>query len=263
MAEKSVIVLADPADWPYYRQLEIPGEELEILEASAKPETSAGLRAEIVLMDCGTRIKRGLKTLREIKRSVPQTAIILLTDVSSELTATTAFRLGARDYFRKPVPPSLLRDVISGLLKLKRSSRERRSPFRSEADEISTRVNEIKEKEVPERLLNILLHIEENLQGPLTLGSLAELARLDKSYFTRYFKSHVGMSPIRYLNDKRTRLAEHLLRRTDLNITQISQLAGFGDLSSFNKHFKKANGISPSGFRKKNRDGRFPTKSIV
>jgi len=250
MGERSIVVVADSEEKPNYRRLRLRGEELTLVSCGEAFEMIGKLRPEIVLIDCGTRVKRGLKLLRHVKTAVPQTIVLLLTDVSSELSAVTAFRWGARDYIKKPVSLKLLGEIIRDLLALKRKSSERRSPFGIDAGEASVLVAEYRKKDIPDRLLDTLLHIEDHLGEKLALASLARHARLDRFYFTRYFTKHVGVSPMKYVYEKRIKLARHLLRRTDLNITEISHLVGSSDLSGFITRFKRSTGLTPSAFRK-------------
>ncbi len=250
MTKGSVVLAADREERAHYKRLRLPGEALTVIGCSEAFEKIGGLRPELVLIDCGTKVKRGLKLVKHIKAVIPQTLVVLLTDVGSELAAVTAFRWGARDYIKKPVSLRLLGEIVRDLLALKRKSKERRSPFGVDTGDASLLVAEFRKKDIPDRLLETLLHIEDNLAEKLNLASLARFARLDRFYFSRYFTRHVGTSPMKYVNEKRVRLAQHLLRRTDLNITEISHRVGSSDLSGFITRFKKSTGMTPSAYRK-------------
>lgn len=98
-----------------------------------------------------------------------------------------------------------------------------------------------------ENYLNI--HFRENI----TLDKLSELTFLNKYYLSHEFKKYSGVSPIEYLLTKRLKEARKLLSTTDLSISQISNIVGFGTSSYFSQYFKKEIGVSPSQYRQKNK----------
>lgn len=87
----------------------------------------------------------------------------------------------------------------------------------------------------------------------ITLDTLAELTFMNKYYLSHIFKEHSGYSPIDYVLHKRITEAEKLLTSTDLSISQISNIIGFGSSSYFSQYFKKQNDLSPSQYRENHR----------
>ena len=87
----------------------------------------------------------------------------------------------------------------------------------------------------------------------ITLDTLAELTFMNKYYLSHIFKEHSGYSPIDYVLHKRITEAEKLLASTDLSISQISNIIGFGSSSYFSQYFKKQNDLSPSQYRENHR----------
>jgi AraC family transcriptional regulator of adaptative response / DNA-3-methyladenine glycosylase II len=45
--------------------------------------------------------------------------------------------------------------------------------------------------------------------------------------------------------------ATRLLEESNLSVTQIANLAGFGSIRSLNRAFRQANGLSPTEYRKR------------
>jgi AraC family transcriptional regulator len=59
----------------------------------------------------------------------------------------------------------------------------------------------------------------------------------------------VGMTPHQYVLRTRLHRAALLLRRTDQPVAGIAFDCGFGDLSTFNRRFRRVMGASPSDYR--------------
>jgi AraC-like DNA-binding protein len=95
-----------------------------------------------------------------------------------------------------------------------------------------------------------LMHIGENLTKVRRTTNLARIAGLNPSAFSRSFRQHTGMTPIKYITRLRIDLACSLLM-SDLNrpITDIAFDVGFNNLSNFNRQFLSQKGMTPSRFR--------------
>ena len=68
-------------------------------------------------------------------------------------------------------------------------------------------------------------------------------------HFLRTFRAVVGMTPHQYVLRPRLHRAALLLRRTTQPVAGIAFDCGFGDLSTFNRRFKRVMGASPSEYR--------------
>ena len=74
-------------------------------------------------------------------------------------------------------------------------------------------------------------------------------------YLRKLFKKELGVTPHKYLVDKRLQTAVGLLRSMNSsgsNITEISQLCGFREPLYFSRMFKKKYGVAPSYFLQAN-----------
>lgn len=98
-------------------------------------------------------------------------------------------------------------------------------------------------------LLEVLAYIEKNLSKNITVDELSRIVHFHPNYFTRFFKEHIGCSPIQYINGLRLNKAKQLLRNTTLSIKEITDLIGFNDPSYFSRVFKKNTGLSPLEYR--------------
>jgi len=113
----------------FYQSLSLKDEMVEICAFREAPDAVKECQVDLILLDCSVNVDEALKILKENKAACPNIPNIFLTDVSLEGVVLKAFRAGARDFFRQPVDVRELHDTIEGLLALKRTSREKRSPF--------------------------------------------------------------------------------------------------------------------------------------
>jgi len=83
----------------------------------------------------------------------------------------------------------------------------------------------------------------------IDLTELAEAACLSKYHFLRVFRRTTGVTPHQYLLAQRLQIAASYLLQTDDPVGKIALDHGFNDLSTFNRHFRRAYGKSPGAFR--------------
>ena len=82
------------------------------------------------------------------------------------------------------------------------------------------------------------------------LGHLlaAKLCGISETYFRTLFKKVVGVSPLKYINDRKISRAKELISSKMYSIREVAQLAGFHDEAYFSREFKKATGVCPSKY---------------
>lgn len=99
------------------------------------------------------------------------------------------------------------------------------------------------------RILKVKNYINKNYKEEMRLATLASIAGMSPSSFSRFFKLHTGKNLSEYIIDIRLGYAARMLVDTDLGISEISFDSGFNNLSNFNRIFKRKKGCSPSEFR--------------
>ena len=104
----------------------------------------------------------------------------------------------------------------------------------------------------------IIEYFEEHKYKPKIVGKCAEFLGISPRHLNRVFKQEAGVSPKDYIMTKRLLLAKGLLTDTNLSITKIGEMAGFGSSSRFNAALKKHYDLTPSNIRKEklNKDNR-------
>lgn len=80
-----------------------------------------------------------------------------------------------------------------------------------------------------------------------SLTDLAHHVALSPWHFLREFKKYTGLPPHSWLVQIRLRKAQQLLKQ-GMSIALTAQNCGFSDQSHFNRHFKKALGVTPAQY---------------
>jgi len=96
----------------------------------------------------------------------------------------------------------------------------------------------------------VIAYIEKNIDKQIVLEELAQILHLNKVYFSNEFKRIFGVSPNRYVNNKRIDLAKKLLLNTNKKIGEITIECGFNGQLYFSRFFKEKVGYPPLEYRK-------------
>ena len=209
-------------------------------------------RVEFAVIECFTNVQRCLELLRDIKRRRPDVPVIFVTSSGSDHTVTETLSCGARYCFKKPLDAVRFNERIRMLLELKRLSRERRVPLLSpdpKPEEDAGITNDM-----PENIIRTMHFIEDHMsQRALSVGRLAGIACISPFHFCRVFKKYTNKSPMQFVNHVRIEKAKEFLTNNSrtMPVSLIANTVGFYDSSNFNKHFKKATGLTPSAFKLK------------
>jgi AraC family transcriptional regulator len=99
------------------------------------------------------------------------------------------------------------------------------------------------------RVSEALRRIEAQADQPLSLQALASQAAMSPYHFLRTFRAVAGMAPHQFLLHTRLQRAAVRLRSSGDRISAIALEAGFGDLSTFNRRFRRLLGVSPGAYR--------------
>ncbi len=104
--------------------------------------------------------------------------------------------------------------------------------------------------DLTDKLNPVLEYIDNHLNGNISIEKLAQIIHLHPNYFIRFFRKHLGASPINYINHKRMDKAKLLLETGDDTLAVIAEKTGIGDIYYLSRMFKEYTGFSPSEYRK-------------
>ncbi len=102
------------------------------------------------------------------------------------------------------------------------------------------------------KLDGITAYLNENYHDDISREGLASMIDLDPDYISRLFKIYTGMKIGDYINRLRIDEASRLLISSDKSVIDISLIAGFESLRTFNRAFFKVTGETPTSYRNKN-----------
>lgn len=97
---------------------------------------------------------------------------------------------------------------------------------------------------------NIMMYIDSNFTRKFTIEDITNTFYMCKTQLIKHFKKHYGITPMKYVQEKRIEASKHYLKSTDIPITSIYSSVGFSDAKYFSLAFKKHTGMSPKEYRR-------------
>lgn len=95
----------------------------------------------------------------------------------------------------------------------------------------------------------IMNYCMNNSTNALSLDILEKELHISKYYISHVMNNKLHMGFNEYVNSIRVSHACKYLKKTDLSITEISDIVGFNTMRTFNRAFYKQLGITPSEYR--------------
>ncbi len=105
------------------------------------------------------------------------------------------------------------------------------------------------EVEYDEQIQKVIRHINGNLDGDLSISTLADMFYINKYYLMHKFKANTGFSIHNYVTQKRIQKGAEYIR-TGMAPSEAAGRCGFNDYSSFVRAFSKLYGTAPKKFYK-------------
>lgn len=97
---------------------------------------------------------------------------------------------------------------------------------------------------------NRVIHfMQENVNKHLSLDDIAQNFHYSPSHLSMLFRRDVGISPITYFIRLKIQKACQYIELTNMKLSDIAVVMGFGDAAYFTRTFQKVMGMSPSEYR--------------
>lgn len=232
--------------------LEIVGTASDGLQAH---ELALKEKPDVVIMDIRMPKMDGITAMKNIKKVLPQTEFVILTNYADFSYAKQAISCGAKEYILKSELRSS--ELIQILEKIEEDRYAHHDRQRS-ADQLERAAKKTlteysgdhsENNKFIEKALN---YIHEHFNEAISLADVASQVYRSPEYFSRLFKEVTGENFSIYLINYRLNQARSLLTNTDLKITDISFRVGYQNPSYFSRLYKKYMGITPEDERRKN-----------
>ena len=212
-------------------------------------EVALNIIPDIIISDVMMPEMDGLELCRKLKDDyrTSHIPIILLTAKSDLPSRIEGLEQGADAYIVKPFSQQELLVRMRKLLELRKKIYSHFSngngleysnnPLIQKEDQFFKKLNESIDKNLNNENFNIQV--------------LCDEMAMSKSQLYRKFKMLLNMSAAKYIRKLRLKKAGYLLRKTSLNVTEVSEEVGIKTLSTFSELFKTEFGQSPTEYIKK------------
>lgn len=208
-------------------------------------------KPDIIISDVVMPEMDGLTLLKRLKSNVDTNDIpvILLSSKVSVADRLSGWDKGADAYLGKPFNIDELELLAAMLIE----NRLRMKGKYSGAQDTDGKIAAPEMKGNDQALMDrILKEIDEHIEDPeFNVEKLADEVGVSRTHLHRKLKDLIGMTPSDYIRNIRLKRACELLRRGDIEVTQIAYKIGFTSQSHFSTHFKRYTGFSPSEYRSK------------
>jgi len=211
--------------------------DYEILSFTNPRDSYSSLqRIDLLLLDYDLPEVNGLEYLHFLNEHYPHIPVIMITGHGSETVCQSAFRLGVKDYIKKPFVASELRETISGVL----GEQQGEAGFgKGEAS--------IQDPAILNKMYTAKHYIDQNISEIVRLDDVLKYVGMSKTPFEKHFKAFFGMTFSGYMLSRRIEKAKTMLAK-GYSVSQVAEECGFQDISHFSKTFKKHTGELPSKY---------------
>ena len=242
-----VLVVDDNADVRrYVATLLADGYDVN-LAADGKEGLDIALKTvpDLVVCDVVMPVMDGLDMCRRVKAATATShvPVILLTSNLQENQRAEGYDCGADAYITKPFSSKVLLSRVRNLLENRKRLKyhygtpaETHEPVAADAD--SRFIADFR-RVVGEHMADSSLSVE-------TISAALGLSRVQ---MYRKVKQLTGQSPVEIIRVTRLKKAEHLLKTTQMTVSEISYEVGFSSPSYFSKCFKEYFGTAPGELR--------------
>lgn len=99
------------------------------------------------------------------------------------------------------------------------------------------------------QLKDAISYLEAKMPARVELATLAELAGLSQSHYSRAFKASTGLAPYQWQLKARVERAKELMLNTNRSLADVAEATGFSDAVHFGRTFRKMTGATPAAWR--------------
>ena len=102
----------------------------------------------------------------------------------------------------------------------------------------------------PKMSKKIIKFLEQNYSDSnLSITTIGEEFNISAAYISKKFKKERGETLVSFITKFRLEKSKELIRNTNHSLNTVAEMVGFSHIRTFNRVFKKQEGITPSEFR--------------
>lgn len=203
---------------------------------------------DIIVSDVMMPVKNGIILCNELKADerTSHIPIILLTAKAGEIHELKGIQVGADDYITKPFSEKLLKVKVSNLIEGRKKLQKRYS------QEVILHSKDIPITSIDQQFLERVEKILDTklVEPTFNAQEFSETVGMSRMQLHRKLKALLGVSALELIRSERLKLAAKLLKKSDVNISEVGYSVGFNEHSYFSKVFKKAYGCTPTEYTK-------------
>ena len=117
-------------------------------------------------------------------------------------------------------------------------------------EDFTRRVHAARSLHLSREIESACTYIEQHLEDPLNISTMAALNGYAEYYFSRKFRRETGMTPAEYIRTKRLQKAAILLLTTGRDVKEIGASLQFCSQSFFSDCFRRKYGVTPRQYRR-------------
>lgn len=263
-AGRKVLVVDDDAELRGYLASSL-GKDYKVKSATDGNEALkivADWKPDIVVSDVMMPGMDGLTLLKRLKANAETNHIpvVLLSSKTALADRMSAWDKGADGYLGKPFNTEELEALVDTLVENRLRLRGKFSGAQDTEGKIEAPDMKGNDEVLLERIMReINAHIDD---PDLNVEKLSSEVGVSRAHLHRKMKDLIGMTPSDYIRNIRLKRACELLKRPDIEVTQVAYKIGFTSQPHFSSHFKRYTGFSPSEYRAKCLSGSDPGVDI-
>ena len=232
----------------------ILSEDFRVITASNGTDGLDLIHAEmpdIITTDVMMEGMDGYELCRRVKDSpiLSHIPVVILTAKVAEEDKLAGYRNKANAYITKPFNPELLVAVMRNLIE--ETEKLRKDILSHNSDQSAIENSKISEHD-SKFIAKLNTVINEHISEPLIdTSELAEMLQVSRSGLFRKMKALTGVTPNEYIIIYKLNRSVEMLKKGEMNISEVSYSLGFSSPSHFSNTFKNRFGVSPKNYLQK------------
>ncbi len=202
---------------------------------------------DLIISDVMMPEKDGIMLTKDLKNDerTSHIPIILLTAMVGEEHELIGIETGADDYIIKPPNTRILKAKAARLIASRKKLKEKysqESVFNPKTLAITS---------IDEKFLTRLEKILHQYIGDssFNIEKLGEIIGMGRVQLGRKIKTYTGLTPSEFLRTERLKKAAEILKKININISEIAYEVGFSSPANFGKWFREMYNCTPSEYR--------------